>query len=789
MIDPHALLSAHPWRRVTFATYALSLSFFEAVVLDALTRGRTREAIILADVDGIGAALGEQGARRAGRDYQLEPIAIDNGVFHPKITVLADDDCHLLVGSGNLTFGGWGGNLEALEHLHPSFAANAFDDAAALFDGIAADPRFRHEAGKACVSVAEELRTAVRGGARSNNIRLLHNLDRPIGTKLAEIADSLGGATRLTVASPFWSGAALDQLCKLLGLDHAYVHAHAHGVVEGKLGSNWPSRTKCAVRPVQAAPLSDADAKRLLHAKMFEVVCKRGRVVLSGSANATVSALTSTRNVETCVARIERPKQSGWALTPASAPTLRERSEESVGEEITTGILRAELFGDRIRGRVLRPEMTGPAQFYHLTSEGPILLGTLTLDKKSAFETLAPNLELLSWRGGRLVVRVVQADGLRAEGFVAVASYSEIRRRIGPMASRLFAILAGTETPTDVVAIMSWFQEHPRVLGSMSAASTHQEPKFEPRDPTVSVGDLLGGASGERDEQNSPVGESAAAWKRFMGSILAAFRTPRAPFQSTDADEPPDDEEDDRDRSKAPALADPAIEKSLAAFKKLFEVLLAPQNEAACAGGAFDLTLYVCERLQPDFASVKSWLQSLIRSLTRNVLTEERLADVVAGILILHGAEAADADRDRRTRRRLLELGVKLDLNPPDTTRLRGFSEVLCPSVDYDDMWRRLRGVKSMPEQVEAYLAAMRQGRPSEGYPDLPAAAGDAWPTMEAAITDEAARADILEVDQPLQACPIHNRSLPLVDRALLRDVGVARTRDCCSLVIACTRI
>ena len=52
--------------------------------------------------------------------YRAEPF------FHTKVSVLsAADECHLLVGSGNLTFGGWGGNYEVLEHLHPAFAADA----------------------------------------------------------------------------------------------------------------------------------------------------------------------------------------------------------------------------------------------------------------------------------------------------------------------------------------------------------------------------------------------------------------------------------------------------------------------------------------------------------------------------------------------------------------------------------------------------------------------------------------------------------------------------------------
>src|SRR6267154_3887242 len=99
---PIDLVSAHPWRRAVFTTYALSLSFFEAVILDALVRGGGREALILADVEGVRASLSEQGAQRVGKDYEVEPVAVSSGVFHPKISVLSGkDECHVLVGSGN----------------------------------------------------------------------------------------------------------------------------------------------------------------------------------------------------------------------------------------------------------------------------------------------------------------------------------------------------------------------------------------------------------------------------------------------------------------------------------------------------------------------------------------------------------------------------------------------------------------------------------------------------------------------------------------------------------------
>ena len=84
-LAPLELLSAHAWERVTFTTYALSLSFFEAVILDALIRGARsggQEALILAEVQGLRGSLSEQGAQRVGKlpSYRRHSV-LGSGAF------------------------------------------------------------------------------------------------------------------------------------------------------------------------------------------------------------------------------------------------------------------------------------------------------------------------------------------------------------------------------------------------------------------------------------------------------------------------------------------------------------------------------------------------------------------------------------------------------------------------------------------------------------------------------------------------------------------------------------
>ena len=435
-LAPLDLVSAYPWRRAVFTTYSLSLSFFEAVILDALVRGGGREALILADVQGIRASFSEQGAHRVGKDYEVEPVSVTGGVFHPKLSVLsAGEECHVLVGSGNLTFGGWGGNCEVLEHLHPSFAADAIEDTATLFDLMPVTERIRYGAADQCAAIAVELRKSIQGKPRSGNIRLFHSLDMSITDQVSQTVADLGGAVRIVAAAPFWDdGRAIDRLCKAIGVDHIFVHAHPHGCVEGFAGSNWPTGCKNKVHAIQLE-LMDAQGPRRLHAKVFEILCRRGRVVVSASPNGTAAALDRERNVEACVVRIERTPSVGWKLRPSDPPEWRaELDDQADDDEEIVGVLRAVLDADEVVGEVLVPKMSGTLSVFRVTTLGLDPLGEANLSSERTFRINAPALEEQSWREGRLVIRVEDSKGRHAEGFVSVASFGDITRRAGASA-------------------------------------------------------------------------------------------------------------------------------------------------------------------------------------------------------------------------------------------------------------------------------------------------------------------------------------------------------------------
>lgn len=796
-LTPVDLVEAHPWQRVVFTTYALSLSFFEAVILDALVRGGGgAQALVLADVYGVRASISEQGAHRVGKEYEVEPIAVTTGVFHPKVSVfISADECHVLVGSGNLTFGGWGGNFEVLEHLHAGFAVDAITDTAGFFERISGSTRIRHSAAEHCADIAAGLRRSVQGRTGNGDIRLFHNLDRSIAEQVAAAAADLGGAERLVAAAPFWDGGrAVDRLCDSLGLQEVFVHSHRHGCVTGSTGDNWPRSAKMSVRPVRVGVMDPSDeAARLLHAKVFELRCKRGRLLISGSANGTAAALDVNHNVEACVVRIQREQSIGWTYVEAEAPDPPvDIDTESEIEETHAGVLRATLDADKVKGQVLTPKMSGDLFVYHLGSTGPDLLATTQLAADGEFTISAPDLETWAMKGGRVVIRVRDSRGRIAEGFVSIASFADITRRAGLVGRRLFALIAGNETPADVAAILSWFHEDPRRLAPSKRNDTQGGDSGKKNDDSerhVTVAELDGDYAAAFAAAKTENPTTHRNWSRFIVQILAAFREPRGPLDNKDAGRAVDDDDEPRKAIAKPPGEDKAIARSLHFFKKLFDLLTEDDAPVRNVLTAFDLTQYVCDRLRPEPAQVKGWLEQLIRVLVKLEVPPDRRDDIAAAILVVLGT-ASDVEECRLARSRLLRLGVDLANEPPAGDGVRGYQAVLPQQATFTELWARLAALRTFSEQVASYRQALQEGTPSDGYPDLPRAAQTEWPRLEAALTSPQERretvftSDSRDSSGPREYCPRCHIKLPSGEIHKLQTIGIATAKNCCRWIV-----
>ncbi len=533
------------------------------------------------------------------------------------------------------------------------------------------------------------------------------------------------------------------------------------------------------------------EAPRRLHAKVFELACKRGRIILSGSANATSAALGAGRNVEACIARIHRQKIVGWHFSAVEPPAPNQLTDEpeAKGEE-DAGVLRAVLEVDQIVGQVLTPRMLGQASIFQIATGRPKPLGTTDIGADGQFKVAAPGLELESWKGERLALRVQDNDNRRAEGFISVAAFAEISRRAGALATRLMAVIAGTETPADVAAIFSWFNEDPGRLSDALAeriggASSGGKEKL-PDNRTIAVAELDPAYAISVASHLAAHASEGAGWRRFMEHVFAAFRERRKPFGGTPSGRLGEDDEDVPESSEEPAQLDPAVGRSLEIFEELLGLMLRAENASRHAFTAFDLTQYVSDRLQPDAATIVVWLERLVETLSHIPCPAERREEVAAGILTVLGAASRDGASLRMARTRLIRIGVDLSANAPPQTAAGGFRSVLPPSLGFVDLWTEVQEVRTFREQTKAYLVALERKTPSTEYVDLEQAAPKEWPILRDAFVSDSARSRILVAPEGTSACPRCQRGLPKIEIFKLRTVHIATATNCCGRVIVC---
>lgn len=299
-VHPLDVVRAGRWTRALFGTFALSLGFFEAAPLRALRRVGANDIRILADVSGVAASLGEGGAREVGRTYSLDPVAVPAGCFHPKFVLLdGEDGPRLIIGSGNLTFGGWGRNLELCEVLSPTLAPAAFADMADFLETLATTPRLDFPGYEVAASWAAALRRLP--APLNNEIRILHSVERPIADQLVEMAAAAGGATGLLVASPYFGGAdAVRSLAEKLEVGRTWVHVSTALALSGR---HYDFDADPAAEPVVVAELDEEPLQRPMHAKLIEIECREAVLSVSGSVNASGPALSRVANVELAVVR------------------------------------------------------------------------------------------------------------------------------------------------------------------------------------------------------------------------------------------------------------------------------------------------------------------------------------------------------------------------------------------------------------------------------------------------------------------------------------------------------
>lgn len=454
------VLAGQKWEKALFTTYSLSLTFFESTVLRALREVECREIWVIADADGYRSSLMERGSHGVGYEYHLVPIGLRNGVFHPKCCYFVGPESDLLaVGSGNLTFGGFGRNLEVIEVLSSRSDSSCFYAFGEFLNAL------KQRTDIVCPDLSwidSFADRAFKVGARVNQgpefPRLLTSVEEAVETQLSTVVSSLGDVQHLTFLSPFFDpdGRAVLKLAKDTKAGQLRI---ALPPGRGLSCFPFPAARRWA-ETVSAVELDAEKENRRLHAKWIEWKIGQGTLSFTGSVNATHQSLCSTKNIEVGVLRFD-PSGKGWAkwrkaAIPASYDSLQYR-QAGLGESC---LVFAELRDSgELKGRLLTlssPKGTWSGKIEKASGES--IEFVVTIDSEGRFSHYLTSAEDFLYANA-LQIRLRSGDR-EARGWIqnaAVLNLPKIHRL--PLSS-LLRLINRDETEEDDIALLEYFAMH-----------------------------------------------------------------------------------------------------------------------------------------------------------------------------------------------------------------------------------------------------------------------------------------------------------------------------------------
>lgn len=445
------IIESRRWKRALFTSFTLSLTYFESYVLPRLRKQGCRNIDIYVDALGHRDSLMEQRSRGAGRDYSVIPIVVRGGIFHPKLVHLwaeGGDDDLLLVGSGNLTYSGHGGNIEVVDAICASHHSGALREAAVFFEDL-----LNH--GRIDVGSHEQLQTTIRrlkGLAdrhpNISDVQFVHSLHTP---GLNQLASAAQGKTveELLVLSPYHNpeGTPVRELLEAVKARKLLI-----GLDPNSRTSPFPFESAKGWG-VPVAAVRPQTKTRDLHAKWYEVRCGDESIVMTGSFNATVESLASTNNVECGILRRLPTATIHW-----EDEAIREFVKQVFPRSNEQGSLTAivSLQGLLVQGRVLggNSNIAGIWKRSLQTADGP--LGEereVAVDAEGNFVwQLDKPVDVM--RMGCIQVRL-ERNGAIARGWVTLPYVLNLPPQSRSLLSALGDFESGAESADDFASLLS----------------------------------------------------------------------------------------------------------------------------------------------------------------------------------------------------------------------------------------------------------------------------------------------------------------------------------------------
>ncbi|MGY8631321.1 hypothetical protein RAD15_02330 [Bradyrhizobium sp. 14AA] len=329
-----------------FLTYAFDPLFFERIPIEDLGIGGTRRILVMGDASELSGAMQRCAGQifHLGRKYTLAEARPSN-LFHPKmIARLSPEGGKVWIGSGNLTYTGWGGNHE-LAVAWP-IGADSEDNGAWLFDILRS---------VASLTGSESFRAQIEDlGASFPWLRRA-----PVETAPPHVLLGMPGRPLAPQLARRWDGRRFATLSMYTGstdVDGAFLRwAHdTFGAKEATICVT-PSFASFDAKQLAKLPLKvrfvERDPKRRVHAKFCWFSGPDGDAAVMGSANCSAAAWLANHangNVE-LITVYDTPDRAAFA------PLLADfDGEKRLPEDVLKAPVKPELPGDEGDGLVFR---------------------------------------------------------------------------------------------------------------------------------------------------------------------------------------------------------------------------------------------------------------------------------------------------------------------------------------------------------------------------------------------------------------------------------------------------
>ncbi len=804
-LSPIEIIARGRWENALFTTYALSLTFFETHILkNCLVKTGCRNIWVVADIDGYQQSLAERQSSRVGQEYHLIPVALSNGVFHPKCSYLSGPDGDLLmVSSGNLTFGGFGRNVEVMELFHSSDSPDIFRAFGEFLRALDNRMDFLNPDRK-WVEIFSELASkagAGRPGAGLEKPRLVHCVEQSIAEQMDAVFVGAGGASRLKVLSPFFDPQAtgVETLAKKADCCRVTI-----GLLPGREDhSAFPFEVKlCNGIKVDAALVSDDHESRSLHAKWIEADLNDGRrMTLTGSINATEKSLCTTDNIEVGVLRIG-PSRSKSRLAWKSAPLPKTHQpmqfrKAGIGKRIVVHARIAkhgELIGNVISGQ----SVAGLWQAAVVRPDGEMVEFDIEVSAGGGFAAKIPHAEHYATQTGLQVV--LRRDGLEGRGWIQNEEILKLPRLPHLGISSLIRLINNEQTEDDDAALLEYL-----ALSAQTHLTTFKINIARNKELTASkTGNERGAAtidieqlkpSSEPGEQLPMHGSPEAALDEIFGRLrrrlLNSLGARRDATVVTSSVEEADAEDEDVAERRPRRLVN-GLDRFDAAMKSLVECVQ-DQNQLKAA---FNMWLEVelamlTERLKDEEKAesfCRRWHHEATSRCRRDttVTTFDHhlfaIAATLAGNILCQKDEAVDEAT------RLVHLHDELErfCGGPVPREFAFASLVTEPGSvisekvrlpggpDLKQTLERLLSTRTFRQEVEMILACAREGK--EPPSDLSIFRTDAGNTLRERLVRQQ-RIDLVEWSNGRNACP---KCHLVLSESLKRDLQTQRIARCC---------